>query len=47
MLGPLREVRTITAQAVAQIFAGSDATSLLDAAAQQSNALIADYNARN
>ena len=47
VLGPLREVRTVTAQAVAQIFDGSDAKSLLDAAAQQSNALIADYNARN
>jgi sn-glycerol 3-phosphate transport system substrate-binding protein len=47
VLGPLKEVRTVTAQAVAQIFSGADAKSSLDAAAQQANALIADYNARN
>ena len=45
MLGPLKEVRTVTAQAVAQIFSGADAKSSLDAAAQQANLLIADYNA--
>jgi sn-glycerol 3-phosphate transport system substrate-binding protein len=47
VLGPLKEVRTVTAQAVAQIFSGADAKSSLDAAAQQSDALIADYNSRN
>lgn len=47
VIGPLREVRTVTATAVAQIFAGSDVKSSLDSAAQQSNSLITDYNARN
>ena len=47
IIGPLKEVRTVTAQAVAQIFAGADVKSSLDASAQQSNALIADYNSRN
>ena len=47
VLGPLREVRSVTASAVAAIFGGADvATSLTDAAAQ-STALITDYNARN
>ncbi len=39
ILGPLKEVRTVTAQAVAEIFAGADVKSSLDASAQQSNAL--------
>ena len=47
MLGPLREVRSVTAGAVAAIFGGADVASSLAAAATQSNALIADYNARN
>ena len=47
VLGPLREVRAVTAGAVAGIFAGSDVATALSAAAAQSNALIADYNARN
>ena len=47
IIGPLKEVRTVTAQAVAEIFAGADVKSSLDASAQQSNALIADYNSRN
>ena len=47
VLGPLREVRTVTAGAVAAIFGGADVASTLAAAAQQSDALIADYNARN
>ena len=47
VLGPMREVRTVTAIAVAAIFGGADVASSLTAAAQQSDALIADYNARN
>jgi sn-glycerol 3-phosphate transport system substrate-binding protein len=47
VVGPLREVRTVTAQAVAAIFGGADVASSLAAAAQQSDALIADYNSRN
>ena len=47
ILGPQREVRTVTARAVADIFAGGDVQSALSGAAQQANALIADYNARN
>ncbi|MGZ4761402.1 MAG: ABC transporter substrate-binding protein [Ilumatobacteraceae bacterium] len=47
VLGPLREVRTVTAQAVAAIFGGADVATSLATAVQQANALIADYNARN
>ncbi len=47
VLGPLREVRTVTAQGVAQIFKGADVQSTLTAAAAKADALIADYNARN
>jgi sn-glycerol 3-phosphate transport system substrate-binding protein len=47
IVGPLREVRTVTAQGVAAIFAGADVASTLAASAQQANALIADYNSRN
>ena len=37
----------MTASGVAAIFGGADVASTLAAAAQQSDALIADYNARN
>lgn len=47
ILGPQREVRNVTARAVAEIFAGADVQTTLSAAAAQANALIADYNARN
>ena len=47
ILGPLKEVRTVLATAVAQIFAGADVKSSLDSAAQQANSLITDYNTRN
>ncbi len=47
VVGPLREVRTVTAQAVAAIFAGADVATSLASAAQQADALIADYNSRN
>ncbi len=46
-LGPVLEVRSTTAGAVAAIFGGADPATSLAAAAQQSNALLADYNARN
>ena len=47
VLGPMREVRAVTAIATASIFGGADVASTLAAAAQQADALIADYNARN
>jgi len=47
VLGPLREVRAVTAGAVASIFGGADVQQSLSAAAAQANALIADYTARN
>jgi sn-glycerol 3-phosphate transport system substrate-binding protein len=47
VLGPQREVRAVTASAVAAIFNCADVSSSLTDAAAQSNALIADYNARN
>ena len=47
ILGPQREIRTITANAVAEIFSGGDVQSALSNAAAQSNALLANYNASN
>jgi ABC-type glycerol-3-phosphate transport system substrate-binding protein len=47
VVGPLREMRTVLAQAVASIFAGADVATSLKDAATQSNGLIAEYNARN
>jgi sn-glycerol 3-phosphate transport system substrate-binding protein len=47
ILGPLREVRVVTARAVAEIMNGADVQTALAAAAVQANALIADYRARN
>jgi sn-glycerol 3-phosphate transport system substrate-binding protein len=47
VLGPLREVRSVTAGAVAAIFGGADVPTSLSSAAAQANALIADYAARN
>ncbi len=47
IVGPLREVRTVTAQGVAAIFNGADVASTLAASAAQADALIADYNSRN
>jgi sn-glycerol 3-phosphate transport system substrate-binding protein len=46
-LGPQREIRAITARAVAEIFAGGDVQAALSAAAQQANELLASYNADN
>ena len=47
VVGPLREIRSVLATAVAAIFDGADVKTTLDAAAKQANGLIADYNARN
>ena len=47
VLGPLREVRSVTAGGVAAILNGADVASTLADTAAQSNALIVDYNARN
>jgi sn-glycerol 3-phosphate transport system substrate-binding protein len=47
VLGPLRQVRTVLANAVAAIFGGADVATTLTDAANQANGLIADYNARN
>jgi sn-glycerol 3-phosphate transport system substrate-binding protein len=47
IVGPLREVRTVTAQGVAAIFGGADVATTLANAAAQADALIADYNSRN
>jgi sn-glycerol 3-phosphate transport system substrate-binding protein len=44
VIGPLPQVRTATAGAVASIFGGADVQSSLTAAAQQSDALITQYN---
>lgn len=45
ILGPQREVRAVTARAVAEIFAGGDVQTALTNAAQQANDLLAAYNA--
>jgi sn-glycerol 3-phosphate transport system substrate-binding protein len=47
ILGPQREVRSVTASAVAEIFNGGDVQTALSAAAEQANLLIVDYAARN
>jgi len=47
VMGPLREVRSVLATAIAAIFDGADVTATLNAAADQSNGLITDYNIRN
>ncbi len=47
VLGPQREVRVATANAVAAIFGGADVATSLSAAAAQSDALIQSYNQRN
>ena len=46
-MGPLREVRSVLASAIAAIFNGADVKTTLDAAATQANGLITDYNLRN
>jgi sn-glycerol 3-phosphate transport system substrate-binding protein len=47
ILGPQREIRSITANAVAEIFNGGDVQTALSTAAAQSNDLLANYNATN
>lgn len=47
ILGPQREVRSVTARAVGEIFAGADVQESLSTAAALANALLADYGARN
>ncbi|MDP2293453.1 MAG: ABC transporter substrate-binding protein [Actinomycetota bacterium] len=47
VVGPLREIRTVLATAIAAIFDGADVQTTLDNAADQANGLITDYNARN
>jgi sn-glycerol 3-phosphate transport system substrate-binding protein len=47
VLGPQREVRSVTARAVAEIFNGGDVQAALNRSAELSNALLADYIARN
>jgi len=47
VMGPLREVRSVLATAIAAIFDGADVATTLDAAADQANGLISDYNIRN
>ena len=47
VMGPLREVRSVTAGGVASIFGGADVASTLAGTAAQSDLLITDYNARN
>ena len=47
ILGPLREVRVVTARAVANIMNGVDVQTALSEGAAQANALITDYLARN
>ncbi len=46
-LGPLREIRAQTANAVAATYGGADVAQILADAAAASNALIETYNARN
>jgi sn-glycerol 3-phosphate transport system substrate-binding protein len=46
-LGPLREIRSQTADAVAATYAGGDIAQILSETAAASNALIETYNARN
>jgi sn-glycerol 3-phosphate transport system substrate-binding protein len=46
-LGPLREIRAETADAIAAAYAGADVDATITAAAEASNALIESYNARN
>jgi sn-glycerol 3-phosphate transport system substrate-binding protein len=46
VLGPLREVRKRTAQAVQAILSGSDVNNELKSAATDADALIADYTKR-
>jgi sn-glycerol 3-phosphate transport system substrate-binding protein len=47
VLGPQREIRTLTARAIAAVLQGADVVESLTDAANQANSLLADYIARN
>ena len=47
VLGPMRQVRQVTARMMADIFGGGDVADALAAAADQADLLIVDYNSRN
>lgn len=47
VIGPLLQVRVVTAAAVAEVLTGSDPQAALTNAAQQANDLIANYNLAN
>lgn len=47
VLGPQREIRTLTARAIATVLQGGDVVATLTDAAAQANTLLADYIARN
>ncbi len=47
VLGPLRQVRGVTAQMMADIYGGTPVEDALAAAADQANLLIIDYDSRN
>jgi sn-glycerol 3-phosphate transport system substrate-binding protein len=47
VLGPMRQVRQVTSQMMADIYDGSDVADALASAADQANLLIIDYNNRN
>jgi hypothetical protein len=47
ILGPQREIRTLTARAIATVLQGGDVLEALRNAANQANALLADYIANN
>jgi sn-glycerol 3-phosphate transport system substrate-binding protein len=47
VIGPLKQVRRVTADAVASVLSGGDVQAALTKAAQGANDLIANYNAQN
>jgi len=47
VVGPLREVRVVLADAIAAIFDGADVKTSLDSAVEQANNLISNYNSSN
>lgn len=47
LLGPQREIRVLTARALAEVLGGSDVKTSLTNAATQANSLLAEYASRN
>ena len=47
LLGPQREIRVLTAKALAEIFNGGDVQAALDTAKADADALLSDYNSRS